>query len=85
MSLAAAIFAVVSRRHQLLAWHRRTCIRKLDTFEKVKKAIDEMRVALKQEQEAEKKKKASAPLRAFFWSSLGQLRPLLLPRGWNYC
>ncbi|CAE7198009.1 unnamed protein product [Symbiodinium necroappetens] len=30
---------------------------KLDTFEKVKKAIDEMRVALKQEQEAEKKKK----------------------------
>lgn len=30
---------------------------KLDTFEKVKKAIDEMRVVLKQEQEAEKKKK----------------------------
>ncbi|CAE7803343.1 unnamed protein product [Symbiodinium sp. CCMP2592] len=30
---------------------------KLDTFEKVKKAIDEMRAALKKEQEAEKKKK----------------------------
>ena len=58
-------FRLVTSMFQLAHGTALPSVRKLDTFEKVKKAIDEMKADLKKEQAAEVKKKAPRSFRSF--------------------